>query len=117
MLSETIAKYADTPRAKLFWAVIGVVVLAQMAALYMLCRDQVSKAQTREAAIRLQRVALTDCLRDASNSTISSCARQASAGSANDGAGKQGIVLKAVYDPGSGRAQLNAVVPASFNYR
>jgi hypothetical protein len=73
MNTPTFNQFAETPRARLFWALLGVVVLAQVVALYMLCNQQVRKAQMRDDMVRVRHTAMADCLDYLPKSTISSC--------------------------------------------
>lgn len=79
MWSQLIDPTADKLRAKLFWAVIGVVLLGQLVAIYMLCSQQVRNAHVRETAIQVQRTAINDCLQYLPNATVGSCASRGSA--------------------------------------
>ncbi|MEO7548055.1 MAG: hypothetical protein ABIT82_06495 [Ramlibacter sp.] len=79
MLSEIIDPRAESPRSKLFWAVIAALALALLGVFYSVCIDQVRRSDAREAGYRAQRLALTDCIQYRPNTTIGSCARQAAA--------------------------------------
>src|SRR5512140_2366052 len=58
----------------LFPALALALVAGLLAAFWMLCSDQVRKAEARDAAARGQRIAVGDCLRDVPGATLSSCA-------------------------------------------
>ena len=79
MWSQLIDPIADKPRAKLFWAVAGVVLLGQLVASYMLCSQQVRNADARKTAIQVQRTAINDCLQYLPNATVGGCASQVAA--------------------------------------
>ena len=122
MPSRISALSAESPRAKLFWACIATIALAQMAAFYMLCSDQVRKAQARDAGVQLQRIALTDCLQYSSDATIGTCFNQARL---NTDAAQPVFAARAVLadHTASGVANLRAVpggataMPVSFAFR
>lgn len=42
------------------WALLGVLVVGQIVAIWMVCQQQVDKAQVREAMARAERVAMQD---------------------------------------------------------
>jgi hypothetical protein len=116
MLSQSFDQYADSPRAKLFWFVIAIVVLAQLVAIYMLCNQQVGQAHARDTAAQIQRTALADCLENVPNSTIGSCAKQVN--TAGLRARAQRAALAGSQDAGeSGRTAVAGAVPVSFTYR
>jgi len=73
MASRTSALSADTPQRRLFWGFMAALALAQIAAFYLVCRDQVLRAQARDAGVQMQQLALADCLQDSANSTIGRC--------------------------------------------
>ena len=116
MLSEIVDPNAASPRSKLFWAVVAALALVQLAAFYMVCSDQVRQGQARETTYRMQRMALTDCLQYAPDSTIGSCNRQARTAQA----GGDGLVT-ADYRPdaqAAGRsAMTSSLVQANFAFR
>jgi hypothetical protein len=60
MLPPLIDRTQRSPADKWLWALLGVLVVGQLAAFWMLCSDQVAKAQVREAAVRAERIALRD---------------------------------------------------------
>jgi Tfp pilus assembly protein PilN len=103
--------YFESPRAKLFWAVVGVLVLVQVVALYLLCDSQMSKARDRQAALHQQQVAINDCLRYSSD-TIGACMRRSSAKVEGD-APSRGTTAMASAAP----AVLSTAMPVNFSYR
>ena len=74
MQPHTLAKRAETSPGKLFWLVVVALMLGQIVAFWMLCTDQVRKAQARDATLQVERVAMTDCLRYIPKATLNSCA-------------------------------------------
>ena len=75
MLPHPLAKSADTSsRGKLFWPVIVALMLGQIAAFWMLCTQQVRKAEARDATLKVERMAMADCLRYIPKATLNSCA-------------------------------------------
>ncbi|RYF66119.1 MAG: hypothetical protein EOO29_39325, partial [Comamonadaceae bacterium] len=56
-----------------FWAMLGVLVMAQFAALALLCSHQVRKAQARDTHYVAQQMATADCLRNAPAATAGAC--------------------------------------------
>ena len=95
MQSPAFENFADTPRKKLFWAVLAVVVVFQLVALYMVCAQQMQKAQVREAMWSAQSGALVDCLDYMPKSTVRGCRSHVAGRDSN----------------------ISAAVPANFSYR
>ena len=55
---------ADPDRPDLdrwLWLLMGALVVAQIAAMWMLCQSQVERAQARESSLHAERLALADC--------------------------------------------------------
>lgn len=67
---------AAATRDQAFWLGATVLVLGQLAAFWMLCSEQVRKAEVRNAAMRVERLALADCLRSVPGATLTSCAQR-----------------------------------------
>jgi hypothetical protein len=78
MQPHTIAKRAKTSPGKLFWLIFVTLMLAQIAAFWMLCNQQVHMAQARDAAWQVERTAMADCMRYISKATLHSCASRIS---------------------------------------
>ena len=74
MLPPLLDKTAGSERDKWLWALIGVLVVGQVIAFWLLCSAQVRKAEVRHAAMQLEKVALQDCLQYIPKSTLGSCA-------------------------------------------
>lgn len=60
-------------RGRLFWGVLAVLVCGQLVAFWMLCSQQVRKAQMRDLSSQVQRVAIADCLQYIPRATLNSC--------------------------------------------
>lgn len=60
MLPPLLDKTRHLPADKWLWALLGFLVVGQVVALWMLCSQQVSKAEAREAELRMARIALRD---------------------------------------------------------
>lgn len=100
MPSRPTRKPAVLPRDQAFWLGAAVLVLGQLAAFWMLCSEQVRKAEVRSAALQVERLALADCLRSVRQATLTSCAQRVA--------------------PLDGRAPANAapsVVPVNYVYQ
>ena len=118
MLSELIDPSAQSPRSKLFWSVIAVVALVQLAALYMLCNQQVRNGKDRETALQVQRMAINECLESVPHSTIGSCARQALARNNDRPAVQDGIVSVSSNGSALDAARvMTTAMPVSFAIR
>lgn len=78
----------NASRERAMWAILSVLVLAQMVAFWMLCSQQVRKAEVRGVAVQAERSARIDCLRYLPDSTPATCSpRQAQQAASIDGAG------------------------------
>jgi hypothetical protein len=60
MLPPLLDRTHPSPADKWLWALLGFLVVGQLVAIWLLCRQQVEKAEIREAAVRAERVALRD---------------------------------------------------------
>lgn len=60
MLPPLLDKTQPSPADKWLWALLGFLVVGQVVALWMLCSQQVQKAEVRESALRMARVAMRD---------------------------------------------------------
>lgn len=76
MPSRPSSKPAAFPGHQAFWLGATVLVVGQLVAFWMLCSQQVRKAEVRNAAMQVERVALADCLRHVPNATLNSCAQR-----------------------------------------
>ena len=77
MTTSTHGQFTSSPRGKVFWGVVGALVVAQFVAFYMLCAHQVQVAQMRETRLAAHGTVIRDCLEFMPNSTIGSCIRLA----------------------------------------
>jgi len=119
-MSQFIDHHAATPAAKLFWAVVGALALAMLAAMYMVCAQQVRKAEARHTEIAMQRMAMNDCLQYRSDTTIGSCARQMAAASRERPLYRADDIETATREAGAivaVRSQMTTAMPVSFTYR
>jgi hypothetical protein len=73
MLSALLDPETRMPRTRMFWVVLGGVIVVQLLALWLLCSHQVRLAETRDTENQVLRMALTDCLQYIPGSTIASC--------------------------------------------
>jgi hypothetical protein len=116
MLSDLLAKTADVPRDKLFWAVIGALVVGQLLAFWMLCTHQVRKAEVRDATIQVQRVAVADCLRYIPKATLHGCANRVDPSNRADNT----VMAAAESRPGATgvtSTTMSSATPVNFSYR
>ena len=60
MLPPLLDKAQPSPADKWLWALLGFLVVGQLVAFWMLCSQQVQKAEAREAEFRMARTALRD---------------------------------------------------------
>ena len=60
MLPPLLDRNQPHPADKWLWAVLIAMVVGQLFAFWMLCQDQVRKAEMRDAQVRAERVAVRD---------------------------------------------------------
>ena len=60
MLPPLLDRNRPHPADKWLWAMLIAMVIGQLFAFWMLCQDQVRKAEVRDAQVRAQNVALRD---------------------------------------------------------
>lgn len=60
MLPPLIDKSQPSPADRWLWALLGVLVVGQLVALWLVCRQQVERQTVREAQARAERVAMMD---------------------------------------------------------
>ena len=114
MLPDLLAKTADVPRDKLFWGVIGALVVGQLLAFWMLCTHQVRKAEVRDATLQVQRVAVADCLRYIPKATLHGCANRV------DPSHRVDNLMAAETQPANAtaaRTTMSSATPVNFSYR
>lgn len=66
----------QAPRSRLFWLALGALAVAQLFAFWLVCSQQVQKAQARDSHMSVQQMALADCLQYVPGSTIASCSQR-----------------------------------------
>lgn len=72
MLSRLLDPANGKPRDRVFWLVLAAIAAAQLLALWVLCSDQVRKAEARKAPVQMQ-VGSSDCAQARGQSTLTGC--------------------------------------------
>jgi len=112
LLSNLLEPGTQSPRSRLFWAVLGALAVGQLLAFWLLCSHQVRKAEVRKTAVMVQQMALADCLQYIPGSTIASCSSHLDAARSSDtrvmGGGAQ---------RGAGNSPMAGATPVGFSYR
>lgn len=80
MLTALLDPQTQMPRSRLFWVVLGAVALAQILALWLLCSQQVHKAEARHQELTTEQLALADCVQHIPGATVATCANRIDAG-------------------------------------
>ena len=93
------------------WLVLATLAVAQLAAFWMLCSEQVRKAELRNATLEVQRLAVADCLRSVPRATLNSCAHRV------DPSRRPEVLMAGDGVPGARRAVISTVMPVGFSYR
>jgi hypothetical protein len=106
MPTATLAARKPSPREMLMWGFLAALVVAQLAMLWMVCSQQVQKAELRDAGVRTQRMALADCLHQG---TLSACASRLEAAASHGGS--------TLLARSTGSGNTNSTVPADFVFR
>jgi len=113
---STEPSFFDTPRGKLLGAAGGILVAVQVVAFYMLCDGQMDKARERHAALQQHQMAINDCIRFSSDTTIGGCMQRAAAAQA-----ERGSTVARSASPNAVAAATPAVMttamPVAFSYR
>ncbi len=105
---------AVTPhRDMLMWALLLALLIGQLIAFWMLCSDQMRKAELRNAGVQVERTALADCLVQVSQSNFHSCLTRVSAKSANP----SNAAANPSYDGAATLPSAKGVMPVSFAFR
>ena len=60
MLPPLLDESRRSPADKWLWALLGFLVVGLLVAFWLVCQQQVQKAEVRDAAVRAQRLALRD---------------------------------------------------------
>lgn len=76
MLSDLLNKMTDKPRESLLLAALAVVIGALLSSMYMVCAGQVRSAEAYHASVKVQRLAVLDCLATDPRASYSACASQ-----------------------------------------
>lgn len=116
MLPQTRAKNAQVSHSGLFWAAILTLMVAQIAAFWLLCSQQVRKAEVRDASAHQERLALADCM-GAPKSSVSGCRARAAA---LQGASRNTVLVagdKALDGVGAQAPGMSGSLPVSFTMR
>lgn len=79
MLSDPLDPATHMPRSRSFWLVPGGLILAQLAALWMVCGQAVEQAEVRQARngggpVAMEAVAAADCHQYIPGSAVTGCA-------------------------------------------
>ena len=72
----------ESPRSRSLWVALGALALAQLVAFWLVCSDQVRKAEARSTEVQMAQMALADCLQYIPGSTIASCTARLAQGAA-----------------------------------
>lgn len=108
----------ESPRESLAFAVVAVFAAGLLIALYMVCSGQVSRAELRDATLKSQRIAVSNCMEYSHKATLTSCIAQV-AGVPGD-AGQGGFVRASVVSQvpvAAGQGAIGSMKPVSFAYR
>jgi hypothetical protein len=111
-LSHLLEPGTQSPRSRLFWAVLGALAMGQLLAFWLLCSHQVRKAEVRRTAVMVHQMALADCLQYIPGATIASCVNQINATRASDT-----TVLGAAPSRSAGASPMAGATPVGFSYR
>lgn len=74
-LANAAGPGSQSPQSRMLWLALGVLVVAQLFAFWLLCSHQVRKAEARQNEAVVHQMALADCLQYIPGSTIASCSR------------------------------------------
>ena len=91
----------EQPRSRMLSLALGALAIAQLFAFWMVCSQQVRRAEARSNEVMVQQMALSDCLQYIPGSTIASCSAQLEQARASQPA----------------RASVTGAMPVSYNYR
>jgi len=100
MAQSVLARLVDpatgTPRSPLFWPTLLLLAAAQFLAFWMVCAQQMRKAEVRRAEMQIQQMALADCLQYIPGATIGSCSGKPPSNA------EPGFALAPAQDPSAG---------------
>lgn len=105
LTSADSSTHSQPTHGHLWWVLLGGVAAAQLCAFWLVCTQQVRRAEARHNEAVVQQMALSDCLQYIPGSTIASCTSRQEAGTAQ-------ASDKPVDNPA-----LAGAVPVSFSYR
>ncbi|HMA08604.1 MAG TPA: hypothetical protein VKP68_12105 [Ramlibacter sp.] len=105
----------DVTRNKLVLAIASALAVGLLAAFWMLCSQQVRKAQERDATARVQRIAVAQCLSDVPGATLSSCAARFA--SLDRDVAPVAVAAEAVLVNFAAPAPMSGKVPVNYVYR
>lgn len=102
-LANVIDPHTQQPRSRMFWVVLGALVVGQLFAFWLLCSHQVRKAEARSNQVLVQQMAMADCLQYIPGSTIASCSARIAP------------VMQASHP--AAETAVTGAMPVSFSYR
>ena len=79
MPQPLVQRIADAPKDRMLWALLGVLLVGQIIAFWMLCVHQVRTAEVRHDSLRVEKMALADCMQYSSKATQQRCNMRATA--------------------------------------
>jgi hypothetical protein len=97
LMSGLLDPQTQMPRTRLFWAVLGAMIFAQLVALWLLCSHQVRKAEARQTEVTVHQLALADCLQYVPGATIATCTSRIAAATPQIGGATSGGVMPVGY--------------------
>jgi hypothetical protein len=115
MLSGLLDPATQTPRSRMLWAVLGALIAGQLAALWLLCSQQVRQAEARQTERHVQQLALADCLQYIPGATIATCTSRIGQGGIfpqGQGTTNGGAATAAM---GAGAEPARGAMPVSFS--
>lgn len=105
LTSADSSSHSQPTHGRLWWVLLGGVAAAQLCAFWLVCTQQVRRAEARHNEQVVQQMALSDCLQYIPGSTIGSCTSRQEAGTAQ------------AADKPVDNTALTGAVPVSFSYR
>lgn len=105
LTSAGSSPHSQPSRGHFWWVLLGGVAAAQLCAFWLVCSQQVRRAESRHNEEVVQQMALSDCLQYIPGSTIASCTTRPGAATAQ------------VADKPAGNPALAGAMPVSFSYR
>ena len=105
LLTADSSSQSRPTQRRWWWVLLGGVAAAQLCAFWLVCSQQVRRAEALHNEAVVQQMALADCLQYIPGSTIASC-------TSRQGAGLAQAADKPVDNPA-----LTGAMPVSFSYR